>query len=310
MSEHKEAAASLRLAWDDLIAELQAAREAIDDPSLFPPDPTDRVLAEGYRYLAGFIHHGVERAFHEDPNFPAFRNALSPYNKSTIENSDAIYFYARIDGRQRYLVKGKAEDFRHWRGEERRAGGRKAPQYLIFESATGPMAGDSGDLSELIPGYRTGFGTLDSSQLQVADNGEFELLLGPEKPAGFSGNFICTRKPPREEDAQGEDRYADYISGRQLFYDWENEDAIALSITALDTIGEHPRTLTAESAAARMRRMGSIIRGQMHFWLNFYDKRSPTPTGPCRPASTSGRSSSKSAREAEDSRCPNELSPS
>ena len=90
--------AELNAAWDTLIAELQSARQAIDDPALFPPEASSRVLAEGYRYLAGFLHHGVERTFHEDADFPVFRNALSVINKSTIENPDAIYFYAPIDG--------------------------------------------------------------------------------------------------------------------------------------------------------------------------------------------------------------------
>ncbi|MGI9288801.1 MAG: hypothetical protein ACR2P1_25665, partial [Pseudomonadales bacterium] len=230
-----------------------------------------RVLAEGYRYLSGFIHHGVERAFHEDPDFPAFRNALSIFNKSTIENADAIYFYAPIDGSKRYLVKAKVEDFRHWRGESRAATGPKAPQYLIFETSDGTLSGDTGDLSELTPGFRTGFGRLDSSELQVSNDGELELLLGPEKPEGYSGNFICTRKPPRKNDPEGGDRYATYISGRQLFYDWENEEPIALNITALDTVGEHPPALTPDKAAAQLRRMGSIIHGHMKFWLHFYD---------------------------------------
>ena len=109
----------LRAAWDQLILEMQAARDTIDDPSLFPPHASPRVLAEGYRYLTGFLHHGVERAFHEDPDFPAFRNALSLFNKSTIENSDAIYFYSPIDGRKHYRITGHAEDSRHWRGEAR-----------------------------------------------------------------------------------------------------------------------------------------------------------------------------------------------
>ena len=72
-----EARDTLRSAFDDLIGELQAARDTIDDPKYFPPSPSTRVLAEGYRYLTGFVHHGIERAFHEDPDFPAFRNALS-----------------------------------------------------------------------------------------------------------------------------------------------------------------------------------------------------------------------------------------
>ena len=261
----------LLAAWDQLITDLQAAREMIDSPDYFAPPATSRVLAEGYRYLAGFLHHGVERGFFEDPEFPAFRNALSIFNKSTIDNADAIYFYAPIDGSKRYRVRGRVADCRHWRGEPRLAGQPVAPQYLIFETASGPMAGDTGELSELVPGFRTGFGTLDSSRLEVGAGGELELLLGPEKPQGYSGNFICTRKPPKADDPGGRDRFAHYISGRQLFYDWEREEAVPLTITCLDTAGEHPRPLTPERTADQLRRMGSIVRGQMKFWLHFYD---------------------------------------
>lgn len=63
-----------------------------------------------------------------------------------------------------------------------------------------------------------------------------------------------------------------YVSGRQLFYDWERERPIHLSITPLDNIGGHPQPLTPEKASANLKRMGSIVRGQMRFWLNFYDK--------------------------------------
>jgi len=266
-----EARDELRSAFDDLIAELQAARDTIDDPRYFPPSPSKRVLAEGYRYLAGFIHHGIERAFHEDPDFPAFRNALSIFNKSTIENSDAIYFYSPIDGRKTFRVTGRAEDSRHWRGEPRLGDGAAAPQYLIFEVATGPIAGDTGDLSELTPGYRTGFGTIDSSKLIVEEDGRFELILGPEKPVGYEGNFICTKKPPSRRNPEAGERFADYVSGRQLFYDWENEEPIAITIECLDMAGSHPPALTPERAAASLRHMGGIIRGQMRFWLEFYD---------------------------------------
>lgn len=267
----REAGDELRSAFDDLIGELQAARDTIDDPKYFPPKASTRVLAEGYRYLTGFVHHGIERAFHEDPDFPAFRNALSIFNKSTIENSDAVYFYAPIDGRKNYRVSGRVEDSRHWRGEPRAESGPTAPQYLIFESATGPMAGDSGNLAELVPGFRTGFGTIDSSSLLLDDDGNFEVMLGPDKPAGYEGNFICTQKGPNKRDPDGADRFAEYVSGRQLFYDWENEEPIALTIECLDTAGSHPAALTPERTAKSLRRMGSIIRGQMRFWLEFYD---------------------------------------
>ena len=96
----------LRAAWDEMIASLERARDAIDHPELMPPPQSPRNLAEGYRYLMGFVHSAVERAFHEDPVRPAFRNALSIINRATIDNADAIYFYAPIDGRERYVIRG------------------------------------------------------------------------------------------------------------------------------------------------------------------------------------------------------------
>jgi hypothetical protein len=54
-----DAATDLRAAWDALIAQLQAAREAMDDPQRYPPPPTDRNLAEGYRYLLGFVYGAI-----------------------------------------------------------------------------------------------------------------------------------------------------------------------------------------------------------------------------------------------------------
>jgi hypothetical protein len=156
-------------------------------------------------------------------------------------------------------------------GAQRLENAPVAPQYVIFETATGPMAGDTGDLSELVPGYRTGFGTLDSSSIDVAEDGTFELMLGPKKPTGYAGHFICTMKPPSRRNPEAGERSADYVSGRQLFYDWENEEPIHLSIECLDKAGEHPPGLTPERTAGQLRRMGGIIRGQMRFWLEFYD---------------------------------------
>lgn len=268
----EESRAELRAAWDDLIADMQLARDVIDDPKYLGPPPTERVLAEGYRYLTGFIHHGIERSFHEDPNFPAFRNALSVFNKSTIENSDAIYFYSPIDGSKHYRITAKVEDARHWRGAAAVQGEAKAPQYLIFECSGGPMAGDTGTLAELVPGKRTGFGTLDCTTMELGPNGELEIHLGPERPEGYEGHYFCTRKPPRKGDESGQDRYATYISGRQLFYDWEFEEPIHIDIQCLDTLGASPAALTPASSAAHLRHMGAIIRGQMHFWMEFYDK--------------------------------------
>jgi hypothetical protein len=266
-----DARAALRAAWDEFLAELGRARDAIDQPGLMPAPPSDRNLAEGYRYLMGYVHSAVERAFHEDPHFPFVRHALQIVNKATIDNADAIYFAAAIDGSLRYVVRGRAQDHRHWRGAPPAATGRKAPQYLIFETSDGCLAGDSGSLAELRPGVKAQTGRLDSSEIEVADDGSFEILLAPERPAGHTGNFIATSRRSSPAGPDGPQlRHACYLSGRQLFYDWEREDAVPLTITRLGAMGAHPPPYDPQTAAAQLRRMGGLVRGQMHFWNEFY----------------------------------------
>jgi hypothetical protein len=94
---------------------------------------------------------GIERAL-DDPLYPRFKRSIQPMNRSTIDNSDAVYLAAEIDGNYSYSLRGKAGDSRHWRGEKP-AGERRAPQYVIFELTSG-YAGDSGSLKELVPGSR------------------------------------------------------------------------------------------------------------------------------------------------------------
>ncbi|MEZ5501261.1 MAG: hypothetical protein R3E50_00915 [Halioglobus sp.] len=271
-TESPEARAELHAAWDDLIQSLQEARDAIDQPALMPPPGSERNLAEGYRYLMGYVHSAVERAFHEDPVRPHFRNALSIITRSTIDNADAIYFYTAIDGRQSYRVRGVAGDTRHWRGDVSTASGMKAPHYMIFEATSGELPGDSGSLMELRPGVKLQTGRLDSSVIAVNDDGSFEILLAPNRPEGYSGNFIPTLKAPRGTQSANEQeaRYANYLSGRQLFNDWEHEQAIHLEITQLGAEGCHPPLYTADSAASDLRRCGAIVRNQMHFWNAFW----------------------------------------
>ena len=272
--ETKEAQKALKTAFDDLISNLQRARDAIDQPDLMPAPANPRNLAEGYRYLMGFLHSAIERSFHQDPDRPAFRNALSIINRATIDNADAVYFYAPIDGRKSYVVRGQVADCRHWRGEDPASEGRLAPHYVIFEASAGVLAGDSGDLRELVPGVKTQTGRLDSSLIEVAPDGRFEILLAPEKPEGHEGNFISTlkivgRPHPLDPDMPPE-RYANHISGRQLFYDWDREDAIHLSITQLGNEGTAPPAYDVSTAIEELERCGELVRGQMAFWNAFW----------------------------------------
>lgn len=249
----------LRTAWDDMLTGLTRAREAIDDPQLYPPPPTDRNLAEGYRYLLGFLFGVIERAL-ADPHFPYLRRAIQPVDKATIDNADAIYLCAPLDAESTYRLTGKAQDHSHWRGEAAASSGRKAPQYVIFEATTA-YAGDSGRLDELSPAVRTNTATLDSAKLVVATDGSFEILLGPERPQGYAGNFMPTKRAEHS---------ATHLVVRELFHDWEREDALELQIARIASQGAHPPPLDSARAAEQMRRIGEIVNNQLRFWNEFY----------------------------------------
>ena len=217
----QDAKKDLHAAWDEMIQDFEAARNGIDHTDLMPATPTHRNLAEGYRYLMGYVHAAVERAFHSDITQPQFRNALSIITRSTIDNADAIYFYAPIDGRESYVLRGECGDARHWKSDAPAPVGRKAPHYMIFETTWGVLPGDSGDLAELRPGTKAQTGRLDSSKIEVEADGSFEILLAPERPEGHTGNFISTLKivnrPHPADPTIPPERYAHFLSGRQLF---------------------------------------------------------------------------------------------
>ena len=265
MAADEKAKAELSKAFDEMMAALARARDAIDDPKLHAPPASARNLAEGYRYLMSQLYCAIERGFFEDGRFPYVRRAVQAIAKSTIDNADAVYFSMPIDGNQSYWIRGQAQDARHWRGEPRAGSGRLAPQYLIFECASG-FAGDSGSLAEHRPGTRAMTGMLDVSKLQLTPDGSFEILCAPEKPVEFAGNFLRTHVQRGDRSYVGA-----YVSGRQLFYDWAREDPVELTITRIGAEREHPPAFEPEAAARSLRRVGELARGQVHFWNEFYD---------------------------------------
>ena len=262
MKETQAVKHNLREAFDEMIATLQAARDAIDTPELFPVPADERNLAEGYRYLMGFLLGGIERALN-DPLYPRFMRAIQPMNRATIDNADAVYLYTEIDGHHAYRIKGRALDHRHWQGEAPVSGPR-APQYVIFELASG-YAGDSGSLAELIPGTRINTATLDCHALQVEADGHFEILIAPEKPDGYTGNFLLSRR-----ESQGKEYIGRFLTCRELFHDWENEDLLDLEILRIDC-EKAPRPPIDEAGAIKMMQtIGDSTNHQMRFWNAFY----------------------------------------
>jgi len=261
-SEIEAVKSELHGAFDRMIENIRAARDAIDTPNLYPAPATERNLAEGYRYMLGFLLGSIERAL-ADPLYPRFRRSIQPMNRSTIDNSDAVYLGAEINGEYSYIVRGRGLDSRHWRGEKPVYGPR-APQYVIFELASG-HAGDSGGLQEMIPGTRINTDTLDCHDMQVKEDGSFEILIAPQKPEGHSGNFMLSQRQTHGELYTGR-----HLSCRQLFHDWANEDVLDLEILRIGCEHEPRPAIDAAGAVATMDRVGELTKNQVHFWNAFY----------------------------------------
>jgi hypothetical protein len=243
----------LREAWNDLIESLNRARDAVDSAELHAPPVTAQGLVDGYHYLLGFVSSGIERAFCEDPDYPYFRRAIQPLDKATIDNADALYLSAAIDGAKNYRIRGRLAA----------GAGAKAPQYIIFE-AHSVYAGDTGSLAELMPGGLAVTGLLDSPDMFVDDDGRFEILLGPQRPSGYRGNFIATATFDGTETAC-------FVIARVLFHDWENEVSPDLHIVQIGKEGTHPAQVDPARSAENIRRVGTIVEYQMKFWNEFYD---------------------------------------
>lgn len=217
-----------------MLARIGEARAAIDDPALSPPPASPRNLAEGYRYVLGFLYGTISRCLGPTVAVPYFIRAIQPLNRSTIDNADAIYLTAPIDGNHSYTIRGRAGDTRHWRGEAPVARGRKAPHYVIFEAPSG-YAGDSGSIKEMKPGSRTRTATCwIRPACRSRPTAAFEILLAPERPEGYTGNYMRTRVTRTRTKSDGSVEQREYVTQmvmlRELFCDWEREDLLDLFI--------------------------------------------------------------------------------
>jgi hypothetical protein len=266
----------LDCAWDDLIRGLSEARSAMKDPENFPPPPGDRNNAEGYRYLLGHLHRLIETELQQDPAFPYIQHHPSLVSKYTIENPDCSYLYAPIKPGILYRLTGRAADVSHWRGARNPSARRYAPNYVIFEAHT-VAPGDSGSVRENADGSKATIGKLDSSEMQVNPDGTFEILLGPERPPGYAGNFIATTAKEgsivQRGDVLKEDKHAHRLYIRELFADWNKEDPLDdLYIERVGAEGQYPKIRTAEDTAAQLRQLGQLIKNHMRYWTALYSQ--------------------------------------
>jgi hypothetical protein len=174
---------------------LDAQRQAIELVlgSDHPGSPED--VAEGHRWVTRIASLALDYVVEKgDPLRPVLFHAQDEYRKLLVDNPDVNYYFAVLDDRETYVLRGN-------RGE--------AP-YLGFTLGT--------DIFRPSQGGRTG--TLSQTyidQFEVAPNGDFEIVVSPERPAS-ARNWI--RLAPGTQ----------HIAVRETFYDKRTQAASRLAI--------------------------------------------------------------------------------
>ncbi len=156
--------------WEEFCDTLKAAGASLS----FPGTPQDAFnQAEGYRYLTRLTRAGL-MAFleHADPKAPVLHRVVHETVKMGADNPDNYYQTACISGEYEYRISGK----------------RNTVKYLGF----GTQIGHYGQGGGMPPS-----GYLEASQLEIDDNGCFEIIVScrpqaknwlPMRPD--SGNLI------------------------------------------------------------------------------------------------------------------------
>jgi hypothetical protein len=183
-----------------------------------PDDPQYR--ADVYRQIMMQFSYGYFAFFHADPEHPDWAPLWNPVY--TLQpNPDDIYLYCPIDSKYQYMITGN----------------RGTAKMLILDTqlSLSGMPWENDHTGEF-------YHDIDDNDLQTDANGDFELLLSTERPAGHSGNWL-----PIEPGAR-------VLMTRYRSYDWENEIDPVMSIECLNPTGLKKR-LTPEEILERIDHM-------------------------------------------------------
>jgi hypothetical protein len=166
-----------------------------------PEDPAYK--ADVFRQIMMQLSYGYFAFLHADPEHPDWAPLWNPVY--TLQpNPDDIYLYCPIDSAYRYRI----------------AGSRGTVKMITI----GTQLSLSG-----MPWENDFSGTfyhdIDDGDLQLDNNGNFEILLSTERPLGHVGNWLKIEPGAR------------VLMTRYRSYDWENEIDPVMSIECLNPTG-------------------------------------------------------------------------
>jgi hypothetical protein len=267
--------ATLEQGWSSFVKGLEEAREAVRDPWRFAPAPGGRELAEGYRYLLGHLARVIESETLQHTDLPYFQRYVRMLSKWTIDNPDTMYLVAPIDPQGTYRISGRAADTTEWRTGERGRPWPKAPRIVTFQTTTA-VIGQTGSLEEFASCRNQTLGAVRHFEIVPDGEGRFEILVAPERPAGYDGLFLPTRARLDCIDREGEvvatnDRVATAVAVREIFSDWDAEIPLELDIVRSDAPGRPRPPTDPQQMGEALAAIGSEVANQIRFWNDLHE---------------------------------------
>ena len=193
---------------------------------------TDQDLLEGYDYLSGRIRMAMQMAFDHDLERPLLINPTHQFARQGLDNPDAIYFNAYLTDGAEYVLRGR----------------RGTSADLSFQ-----VMGGGYDASGAPPSLAA----FDDRELDIAEDGTFELRLGPY-----------------EDNAKN-------LIIREVFNDWDAEERGTLWIERVDTVGKPAKALTRERLAKKYEIAAKLLTGSIQTWFafpHFFQYKEPVNT--------------------------------
>jgi hypothetical protein len=165
MSATTTKTAAALMSWEQLVDQLKplGARLLSRVPERLRNDP--QVVQETYRLLLAGLARGLSDAVVGDRRHPLFVPEISLAQNIFQPNSDTVYKSVMIDGAGSYRIKGE-------RGTTR----------LLILVQLGPDTLRTGKLSAALNQY-------DFDSLQLDHKGHFDVVLGAERPSGYTGDW-------------------------------------------------------------------------------------------------------------------------
>ena len=207
--------------WRACIEPLLPLGEQMVSKMVDAEDP--QLRQEVYRFLMGGTSLAYVGLFLGDPDHPDFWPILNMAFNWGIPNADDVYKLAPLAANGIYKLSGtrgtvRLIDFQIGGGDFYPRGGKPGPTFTNY----------------------------DIDDLQIGDQGAFEVVLSHERPPGHEGDWW-------ELHAE-----STYVLMRQRSYDWVNEIDGRIAIERLDRPAVKPR-MSAEQIAVNLRQITTWV---------------------------------------------------